>query len=68
LPPFVADPDAVYARGAALVESLDAARRGRPARSSDELDDPWSCGDRVFARVADEIEEVVRPLAQLLLS
>jgi protein-tyrosine phosphatase len=33
----------------------------------DDLDDPWGRGEGTFARVADEIEEVLRPLAAALL-
>jgi protein-tyrosine phosphatase len=67
LPPFAPDPDAVYARGVALVEAAEKARGGRPPRPADDLDDPWGREDRYFARVADEIEATVRPLARLLL-
>ncbi len=67
LPPVLAEPDAVYARGVALVEALDAARAGTPPEPADELDDPWGRGDSVFIRVAGEIEDVVRPFAALLL-
>jgi protein-tyrosine phosphatase len=67
LPDGGADPDAVYARGVALVEAVDAARGGRPAELGDEVDDPWGRGDGYFERVADEIDAVVRPLATALL-
>lgn len=60
-------PQAVYARGVALVRAVDAARRGAVALPTDDLDDPWGRGDRYFSRVADEIEETLRPLAALLL-
>jgi low molecular weight protein-tyrosine phosphatase len=66
LPPAAPDPDVTYARGVALVEAADRARAGRPPRPEDELDDPWGHGDRVFTRVADEIQDVVRPLAAAL--
>jgi protein-tyrosine phosphatase len=66
LPPFAADPDAVYARGVALVEAVDKVRDGRPPLPGDDLDDPWGRGDGFFARVADEIEATVGPLATLL--
>jgi protein-tyrosine phosphatase len=68
LPAFAADPDTVYARGSALVAALHTARGRQQATAADELDDPWGCGDAVFARVADEAEETVRPLARVLLS
>lgn len=60
-----------YARGVALVEAVDAARGGdiserEPPRRSDDLDDPYGMPDREFARVADDIERTVVPLAQAL--
>jgi protein-tyrosine phosphatase len=68
LPPYVPDPDAVQARGVALVEAVDERRAGRPPRPSDDLDDPWGLGERAFRRVADRIEQTVVPLARALLS
>ena len=63
-------PSDPYDRGVALVEAVDAARStedGRdPSRRSDDLDDPWGLADREFARVADEIERTVVPLAAAL--
>ncbi|WP_262284750.1 phosphotyrosine protein phosphatase [Micromonospora sp. MA102] len=67
LPPVEATPDAVYARGVALVAAADAARQGSTALPTDDLDDPWGRGDQCFSRVADEIEETVQPLAAALL-
>ena len=67
LPPAGADPESVYARGVALVEAVEATRGDTAALPGDELDDPWGRGDQCFSRVADEIEETVRPLAALLL-
>ncbi|WNM36924.1 phosphotyrosine protein phosphatase [Micromonospora halotolerans] len=67
LPPVEATPDAVYARGVALVAAADAARQGSTALPTDDLDDPWGRGDQCFSRVADEIEETVQPLATALL-
>ncbi|MBF9133989.1 phosphotyrosine protein phosphatase [Plantactinospora sp. S1510] len=66
------DPDTVHARGAALVAALEKSRHGSSSTSSsplptDDLDDPWGRGDQCFSRVADEIEEAVRPLAAVLL-
>jgi protein-tyrosine phosphatase len=49
-----------------LVEAVDAARAGAPSRPSDDLDDPYGRPDREFARVADEIEQTVIPLAEAL--
>jgi protein-tyrosine phosphatase len=67
LPPADATPEAVYARGAALVAAADAARQGATPLPTDDLDDPWGRGDQCFSRVADEIEETVQPLAAALL-
>ncbi|GAB3962848.1 phosphotyrosine protein phosphatase [Plantactinospora veratri] len=68
LPPAdLADPDAVYARGTALVAAVAAARSGSSPLPGDDLDDPWGRGDQCFSRVADEIEDAVRPLAAVLL-
>jgi protein-tyrosine phosphatase len=61
------EPDAVYERGVALVAAVASARGGQPPRRGDDLDDPWGRGDRYFARVADEIEATMRPLAAALL-
>lgn len=60
------DPAAAHARGVALVAAVDALRSGAPARASDDLDDPWGMGQQEFARVADEIEATVIPLAAAL--
>lgn len=67
LPAAAPTPDAVYARGSAVVAAVDAARRGAAPLPADDLDDPWGRGDQTFTRVADEIEETVIPLAKLLL-
>ncbi|HEX2774583.1 MAG TPA: phosphotyrosine protein phosphatase [Micromonosporaceae bacterium] len=67
LPAADLTPEAVYARGVALVEAVDAARDGSPPLPSDDLDDPWGRGDQTFSRVADEIEDAVVPLVGLLL-
>ncbi|WP_432835782.1 phosphotyrosine protein phosphatase [Dactylosporangium sp. CA-092794] len=56
----------VYERGVALVEAADAARAGKPALPSDELDDPWGRADAYFSRVADEIHATTKPLAEAL--
>ncbi|MFC0005986.1 arsenate reductase/protein-tyrosine-phosphatase family protein [Micromonospora siamensis] len=67
LPAAAATPDAVHARGVALVAAVHEARRGASALTTDDLDDPWGRGDQCFSRVADEIEEAVHPLAAGLL-
>jgi protein-tyrosine phosphatase len=67
LPPAAPDPEAVYARGVAIVEAVAALRGDAPAQPDDDLDDPWGRGDQWFDRVADEIEQTVRPFVTLLL-
>ncbi|WP_412753852.1 phosphotyrosine protein phosphatase [Krasilnikovia sp. M28-CT-15] len=67
LPAAAADPDAVYARGVAIVEAVHAQRGGRPPQPTDDLDDPWGRGDQTFARIGDEIEDAVVPFTRLLL-
>ena len=57
----------VYDRGVALVEAVERARGGKPPEMDDDLGDPWGQSDRVFARIADEIESTVKPLAAALL-
>jgi protein-tyrosine phosphatase len=54
-------------RGVALVAAVDRARGGKPPEMGDDLGDPWGQSDRVFARIADEIEATVKPLAAALL-
>lgn len=61
-------PESVHARGVALVAALDAVRAGAAPLPGDDLDDPWGRGEKTFARVADEIEDVLRPLAAALIS
>jgi protein-tyrosine phosphatase len=69
--------EGAYDRGVALVVAVDAVRGGgavwgsdgqrrHPPLRSDDLDDPWGMADREFARVADEIEQTVVPLASAL--
>jgi protein-tyrosine phosphatase len=67
LPSYAPAPDVVYARGVALVEAADAVRAGAPPRPEDDLDDPWGRGDAYFRRVAEEIDQTVRPFAAVLL-
>lgn len=67
LPATGLDPDSVYARGVALVAAADEVRAGSAPLPGDDLDDPWGRGDQCFSRVADEIDETVRPFAALLL-
>jgi len=66
LPPAEPKPDAVYARGVAIVEAVDARRAKEPPLPSDDLDDPWGRGDQTFTRVGDEIEDTIVPFAALL--
>ncbi|MET7746933.1 phosphotyrosine protein phosphatase [Micromonospora sp. NPDC005367] len=66
LPAAEASPDAVHARGVALVAAAHAVRHDAGPLTTDDLDDPWGRGDQCFNRVADEIEETVQPLAAAL--
>jgi protein-tyrosine phosphatase len=67
LPPADLTADAVYERGLALVAAADTIRDGATPLPGDDLDDPWGRGEKTFTRVAEEIEDVVRPLAIALL-
>jgi len=66
-PDAAVTPEAVHARGAALVAAVAAVRAGAGPQPGDDLDDPWGRGDHTFARVADEIEETVGALGVALL-
>jgi protein-tyrosine phosphatase len=68
LPPAGPHPDVVYNRGVALVAAVSEARGGEIALPDDDLDDPYGRGDGYFSRVADQIEQAVRPLAAALLA
>ena len=67
LPPADHKPDAVYARGVAIVEAVARIRGDDPPMPTDDLDDPWGRGDQTFQRIGDEIEDCTVPLAILLL-
>ncbi len=67
LPVAEPKPDAVYARGVAIVQAVDRLRAGAAAQPSDDLDDPWGRGDQTFQRIGDEIEDTTVPFAALLL-
>jgi protein-tyrosine phosphatase len=67
LPPASTDPEAFRARAAAVVAALDEVRGDTAALPEDDLDDPWGRGDQTFARVADEIDESVYTLVDVLL-
>ncbi|MFV2018014.1 phosphotyrosine protein phosphatase [Micromonospora sp. LOL_023] len=67
LPAAAATPEAMYARGVAVVAAVAAARDGSGPQPGDDLDDPWGRGDHTFARVADEVEETVGALGVALL-
>jgi protein-tyrosine phosphatase len=60
------DTNSARARGVALIGAVDAARQGAASWPGDDLDDPWGMADSEFARVADEIERTVVPLALAL--
>ena len=63
LPPFAATPEAVQARGVAIVKAADAAR---DRAEESELDDPWGLDATTYRRIADEIDEALIPFAALL--
>ena len=66
LPVGDGSPAAVYERGIALVNAVDAARDGADPKPTDDLDDPWGRGDVWFKRTADEIEAALAPFVALL--
>lgn len=59
-------PSSGYERGVALVRAVAMLRAGHPPVRGDDLDDPWGRGDKVFGRVADEIQETIIPLGKIL--
>ena len=67
LPNAAVEPEAFFARAVAVVEAADRARGGSAAVHDDDLDDPWGRGEQTFARVADEIDEVLYGLVDVLL-
>ncbi len=67
LPPAEPKPDAVHARGVAIVEAVHRLRAGAAPLPADDLDDPWGRGDQTFQRIGDEIEDTTVPFATLLL-
>jgi protein-tyrosine phosphatase len=67
LPAADPTPDAVYARGVAIVAAAHAQRGGEAPLPTDDLDDPWGRGDQTFTRIGDEIEDTTVPFATLLL-
>jgi protein-tyrosine phosphatase len=67
LPPAEPKPDAVHARGVAIVEAAHRLRAGAAPLPADDLDDPWGRGDQTFQRIGDEIEDTTVPFASLLL-
>ncbi len=68
LPAYAPDPDAVYARGTAIVEAADRLRAGVAPDPEDDLDDPWGMSDSTFGRTVDEIEATLRPFVVLLVA
>jgi len=60
-------PDAVHARGVAIVEAVHRLRGDDGPLPADDLDDPWGRGDGTFQRIGDEIEDTIVPFATLLL-
>ncbi|GAB2573772.1 hypothetical protein Aab01nite_20420 [Paractinoplanes abujensis] len=67
LPAAEPEPEAVRARGIAIVAAVRELRGDDAPLPSDDLDDPWGRGDQTFQRVGDEIEDTTVPFAKLLL-
>ncbi|MEU8236736.1 phosphotyrosine protein phosphatase [Actinoplanes missouriensis] len=67
LPDSDGKPEAVHARGVAIVEAAARLRGGEAPQPGDDLDDPWGRGDQTFQRIGDEIEDTTVPLATLLI-
>jgi low molecular weight protein-tyrosine phosphatase len=67
LPPYGTEPEMFFGRAAAVVEAARRARGDSLAAHDDDLDDPWGRGEQTFARVADEIDEAVYALVDVLL-
>jgi protein-tyrosine phosphatase len=67
LPPAEPKPEALLARGVAIVTAVDRLRGQVPPLAVDDLDDPWGRGEQTFQRIGDEIEDVTVPFANLLL-
>jgi low molecular weight protein-tyrosine phosphatase len=67
LPPPSTEPAAFAARAADVVAAADRLRGDAPAMLEDDLDDPWGRGDQTFARIADDIDEAMYALVDVLL-
>ncbi|HEV8567923.1 MAG TPA: phosphotyrosine protein phosphatase [Actinoplanes sp.] len=67
LPPASTEPQAFADRAAALVAAVNRVRGDIQASSEDDLDDPWGRGDQTFARIADDIDETMYALVDVLL-
>ena len=67
LPPAGTDSTAFGARAGALVEAADRGRAGSEPLPTDDLDDPWGRGDQTFQRIADDIDESLYALVDVLL-
>ncbi|BCJ54483.1 hypothetical protein Asp14428_59580 [Actinoplanes sp. NBRC 14428] len=67
LPPAGTDPKVFADRAAAVVAAADRRRGEDEPLPGDDLDDPWGRGDQTFQRVADEIDESLFALADVLL-
>ncbi len=67
LPPASTGPQAFADRAAALVAAVNRVRGDTQASSEDDLDDPWGRGDQTFARIADDIDETMYALVDVLL-
>jgi protein-tyrosine phosphatase len=67
LPPLTTDPAEFAARAAAVIAAADHLRADDEPLPTDDLDDPWGRGDQTFQRVADDIDESLFALVDVLL-
>ncbi|AGL20584.1 low molecular weight phosphotyrosine protein phosphatase [Actinoplanes sp. N902-109] len=67
LPAPATDPAGFADRARAVVAAADQLRADAEPLPADDLDDPWGRGDQTFQRIADDIEESLHPLVDVLL-
>jgi low molecular weight protein-tyrosine phosphatase len=67
LAPGGVTPEAFHARATEVVAAAAQRRGDTESRPDDDLDDPWGRGDQTFSRIADEIDQVMYALVDVLL-
>jgi protein-tyrosine phosphatase len=67
LPAGGATPETFYARATEMVAAAALHRGDGESRPDDDLDDPWGRGDQTFSRIADEIDQAMYVLVDVLL-